>query len=117
MRDETRAQCFAAPDFFRESPMPTHVDRGICRHCHCKPVARPRGLCWPCYYRPGVRECYPSVSKFARHGLGTGNRRPAPPAQPTTALPGSQEKLEVLQQRAGLRQELWHSGDATVDLD
>jgi len=28
----------------------------ICRHCQKSKVNRPRGLCWSCYYRPGVRE-------------------------------------------------------------
>ena len=44
-----------------------------CRHCHEGPVNRPRGLCWSCYYRPGVRDLYPSTSKFARRGEGNFN--------------------------------------------
>lgn len=34
-----------------------------CRHCHQAPVSRPRGLCWACYYTPGVKSLYPSTSK------------------------------------------------------
>ena len=30
-----------------------------CRHCHERKVCRPRGLCWRCYYAPGVRDQYP----------------------------------------------------------
>jgi hypothetical protein len=37
----------------------------ICRHCGKKKVNRPRGLCWACYYTPGVKELYPVTSKFA----------------------------------------------------
>lgn len=37
----------------------------ICRHCNEKTANRPRGLCRVCYYLPGVKEQYPSVSKFA----------------------------------------------------
>ena len=34
----------------------------LCRHCSERKVTRPRGLCWKCYYTPGVRELY-GVSK------------------------------------------------------
>ena len=37
---------------------------GLCRHCKVKPVRRPRGLCWACYYSPGIRASYPSANKF-----------------------------------------------------
>ncbi len=36
-----------------------------CRHCGKRRVNRPRGLCWQCYYAPGVKDLYPSTSKFA----------------------------------------------------
>ena len=47
----------------------------VCRHCSKSKVNRPRGLCWSCYYTPGVKELYPSTSKYARRGVGnfTGN--------------------------------------------
>lgn len=38
----------------------------LCRHCQTKKANRPRGLCWPCYYTPGVKELYPSTSKYGR---------------------------------------------------
>ncbi len=37
----------------------------ICRHCRKGKVNRPRGLCWNCYYTPGVKALYPITSKFA----------------------------------------------------
>jgi hypothetical protein len=86
----------------------------ICRHCQKTPVNRPRGLCWSCYYRPGVRDLYPSTSKYARRGVGnfTG---PAPlPETPTEALPGSPEKLAILAERARRKQSLWHPADAPM---
>jgi hypothetical protein len=85
----------------------------VCRHCGRAKVNRPRGLCWTCYYTPGVKEQFPSTSKYARRGVGnfTGNA-PAPPV-PTTAAPGSPEKMEVLAMRARLKQALWHPLDAT----
>ena len=85
----------------------------ICRHCNHAPISRPRRLCWSCYYTPGVRELYPSTSKFGRRGLGNFNGTRPLPAFPTNAVPGSPEKIEVLAQRAQLRLNLWHPDDAT----
>lgn len=45
----------------------------LCRHCAERRVNRPRGLCWVCFYTPGVRERYPVGSKYA------------PKAEPTAA--------------------------------
>ena len=41
----------------------------LCRHCNRRPSNRPRGLCWTCYYTPGLRDQYPSTSKFGRRGV------------------------------------------------
>jgi hypothetical protein len=87
----------------------------LCRHCHRVPSNRPRGLCWSCYYTPGVRELYPSTSKFARRGVGDFNGRACLPPAPTAALPGTPEKVAVLIERARLRQDLWHPADAPMD--
>lgn len=84
----------------------------ICRHCHKGPVNRPRGLCWSCYYRPGVRDCYPSTSKYARRGVGNFNGPTPLPSGPTSAAPGSEDKVAVLAERARMRQSLWHPLDA-----
>jgi hypothetical protein len=84
-----------------------------CRHCQRSRVNRPRGLCWSCYYRPGVREQYPSTSKFGRRGVGHFSGA-APLPIPTAALPGSQEKLAVLVQRAERHQALFHPCDANI---
>ncbi len=71
-----------------------------CRHCGRNRVNRPRGLCWSCYYAPGVRERYPSTSKFAKRGVGNGNGMAPLPSSPTGARPGSPEKVAVLAQDA-----------------
>lgn len=86
----------------------------MCRHCQGGPANRPRGLCWVCYYQPGVRDRYPSTSKFARRGLGNFNGQSALPS-PTRALPGSPEKVAILEQRALARLSLWHPLDAPMD--
>ena len=89
--------------------------RALCRNCGGGPVSRPRGLCWSCYYTPGVRDQYPSTSKFARRGVSDFNGQSTPAAQPTTAPPGSAEKVDVLAERARLGLSLWHPRDAPMD--
>jgi hypothetical protein len=84
-----------------------------CQHCNELPVSRPRRLCWSCYYTPGVRERYPSTSKFGRRGIGNFNGTPPLPAFATGALPGTAAKLAVLEERARQRLNLWHPADAT----
>ena len=86
-----------------------------CRHCQKSPVNRPRGLCWSCYYTPGVRDLYPSTSKFARRGVSDFNGRARLATRPTDALPGTPEKVAVLEERARLGLALWHPLDATLE--
>src|SRR5258708_2099717 len=85
-----------------------------CQHCHQATISRPRKLCWGCYYTPGVRELYPSTSKFGRGGVDNYNGRSPLPTFPTNASPGSPAKLVVLEERARLKQSLWHPDDATL---
>jgi hypothetical protein len=89
------------------------IMRKICQHCKVAMVNRPRGLCWSCYYKPGVRELYPSTSKYARRGEGNQVAEPALPDAPTQALPGTPEKIAVLAERVRRKQALWHPDDAT----
>jgi hypothetical protein len=86
----------------------------LCRHCHTVKSNRPRGLCWSCYYTPGVRDLYPSTSKFGRRGVGNVNRRTTLPPFSTPALPGTAEKVAILEQRAHLGVSLWHPLDAGI---
>ncbi len=89
----------------------------LCRHCNRVPSNRPRGLCWSCYYRPGVRDLYPSTSKFARRGVADRVGRVPLPEEPTKALPGSEAKVLILIERARKRQSLWHPDDAPMDIE
>jgi hypothetical protein len=84
----------------------------LCRHCNRVRSNRPRGLCWSCYYKPGVRDQYPSTSKFARRGISDFVGRVQQPTAPTSAMPGTPEKVAVLAERAQMRQSLWHPEDA-----
>ncbi len=89
----------------------------ICRHCQKSKVNRPRGLCWSCYYTPGVRDRYPSTSKYARRGLAN-SPGPLPlPAAATAARPGTEEKIAVLAERVRRREALWHPNDAKLNPD
>ena len=90
-----------------------YLARPLCRHCGLNPAGRPRGLCWGCYYRPGVRDLYGPLSKFGRRGIGAGKLAPRRrPPYPTTARPGSAEKVRVLEERAAAGHLLWHPLDA-----
>jgi hypothetical protein len=61
-----------------------------------------------------VRELYPSTSKFARRGVQDFNGKARMP-EPTRALPGTPEKVAVLEERARLGQCLWHPLDARLE--
>lgn len=107
--------CFGVRKIRNRFPLPTEPEQykgPVCRHCKTSPVSRPRGLCWNCYYTPGVLDLYPITSKFARKGAGQGHRCNAPlPAAPTCAEPGSEEKIRVLAERAERGEQLHHPDD------
>lgn len=87
-----------------------------CRHCHSRRALHTRRMCWTCYYAQGVRELYPSTSKFTKRGVGlSGGLVPAP--SPTAALPGTPDKIEVLAARAAAGVALFHPGDAPYQVD
>jgi hypothetical protein len=86
----------------------------LCRHCQKGKVSRPRGLCWNCYYRPGIRGQHPSTSKYGRRGLGNFNRNVPLPPNPTPAAPGTEAKIRILTERAHQSLELFHPLDGTA---
>lgn len=86
----------------------------VCVHCAGAPVSRPRGLCWHCYHVPGVKERYPVASSvYGRRGVGLFVGRGKTP-RPTTAAPGTKEKLAVLAARAAAGEELFHPNDCST---
>lgn len=92
-------------------------DRLTCQHCRRVYAIRPRQLCWGCYYKPGVRELYPMAGSELRtyHSpVGTPGDKISEP-EPTDVMPGTVEKLAVLEERARLGQRLWHPLDATME--
>jgi hypothetical protein len=86
----------------------------MCQHCGIRKANRPRLLCWTDYYTPGVKDLYPPTSKYARRGVPNFAGR-AQPCEPTDALPGTPEKVAVLERRAALGQEMHHPLDAVRD--
>lgn len=86
--------------------------RKLCRHCGIKPVNRPRGTCWGCYYTPGIRDLYPSTSKFARRGVGS--KYTGEPDTPTVVEPGSENKIAEMERRAAEGKSLFHPDDPNV---
>lgn len=90
--------------------------RMLCQHCQQRKANRPRGLCWRCYYQPGVAEMYPSGSKHARRGVvefyGT-----APLPEPTDTLPATPERLAVYERRAMNGEAIFHPKDRRITDD
>jgi hypothetical protein len=89
------------------------VRHAPCRHCGQEPATRSRGLGWKCYFTPGVREMYPSTSAYANrgHGRDTAGRLPT---KPTSARPGTPEKMAVMRARAAAGEVLFHPLDGRV---
>jgi hypothetical protein len=109
----------------------------VCRHCGIRPVHKARGLCHRCWIVPGVRERYPARGKGGPHRAATGRDdailvkvgkklmpmdqyygRARTPKQlkamgwvPTTALPGTSDKVQVMQWRAARGLPLFHPDD------
>ena len=86
-----------------------------CKHCRKSNACRPRGLCWSCYYAPGVRDLYPSTSVYAHRGVANISGKGCEPPAPTGALPGSAEKVAILAERARSKQSLWHPEDTRIE--
>lgn len=83
----------------------------MCRHCGKKPANRPRGLCWPCYYTPGVKDRYPSTSKHAVRGLGNGCFASRPASHPCPHPIGSEGRIQTMQERANRGESMYHPAD------
>lgn len=84
----------------------------LCLHCHQRYGTLARGLCRPCYDIPDVRSRY-----SRRYTVGVGaysNPLGEIPISPTSAAPGSHEKVLVLMERAESGLSLHHPADARL---
>lgn len=88
-----------------------NATKPLCRHCHYVKATRPRGLCWSCYQAPGIRQQHP-VSRKNQYISGDFSGRAPLPSAPTSAMPGTPEKVAVMRERAAKKQSLWHPLDA-----
>jgi hypothetical protein len=68
---------------------------------------RPRGLCWRCHNQSEVRKLYRSTTDS-----GTPHTGGFKLGEPTEALPGTEEKVRVLKDRAAKGLALFHPQDA-----
>ena len=83
----------------------------MCRACGKRKMCRPSGLCWSCYYNPEIRPLFPPTSIFANRGVKDFVGRAVPPA-PKVSIPGTEEKIAILEARAANGEELFHSDDS-----
>jgi hypothetical protein len=88
--------------------------RPLCAHCRRCVAGRPRGLCFRCYYTPGILRMYPPMEVAVNH-RGVGGKAPLGIPEPTDALPGTEAKVAVLEDRARRGLCLGHKDDARRD--
>lgn len=95
----------------------TYRQRGMCLHCQTMKCARPRGLCCVCFDQTEIREQYPTSPRWNRTGTEVPPDKSGPcdpPPYATNAPPGSDEKMDVLSQRALAGVDLFHAADASA---
>lgn len=84
-----------------------------CKHCQKLRRHAARHLCRGCADQPHIRERYPPIKSTMRNttiSLATPSQLP----EPTNALPGSEEKIQVLIRRVADGVCLWHPRDARM---
>jgi hypothetical protein len=86
----------------------------VCVRCKVNKPNRPRGLCWHCYYTPGVRERYGPTTVHGRRGIGHNDSgaKPLDPRGGTAHPPGSLGRIAVMAERAELGYAILHPDDA-----
>lgn len=85
------------------------IMRKRCRHCGARRASRSRRqLCAGCYFDPTIRALYPDRRPWSGIDL---NQRPKPARLPTFAKPGSEEKIEVMEERFQNDEAVFHDDD------
>lgn len=112
-------RCHEQPGVREQYPgRPTRVPDEVrpCLECERPAGTRRRGLCRKCYGIPHVRAMYRSISTGGNRALVAagedGERRPPLADGPTSALPGSDEKIRVMRKRLAAGRHLHHPQDA-----
>jgi hypothetical protein len=86
----------------------------LCQHCKRRQINRPRLLCWSCFYEPAIRQQYEAVRNqyMEPHNLNRdNNKKPRLPTYPTDALPGSAEKIAIMEARFAEGLAVFHPED------
>lgn len=82
----------------------------VCRHCQKRLANSRKGFCRICYDMPGVKDYYDHLAE-----LSALEDQP-PPVTPTSTLPGSPLKIEIMQMRAMRGVSVFHLRDFDPDL-
>jgi small neutral amino acid transporter SnatA (MarC family) len=93
------------------------IEVQVCLHCKTRRRARAGGLCHGCYFTPAIRMMYPPTEHPKHYSSPVGQKAPTRLPTPTSARPGTEEKVRVLAQRAGSGEQLWHPLDAVGDME
>lgn len=99
--DQSVRQRFAKRKRILKSVPPTQ-----CRHCHQLAWLKPRKLCYTCYETQWIRDLYPPKFTVRKAGAIT------PASAPTSARPGSEEKIRVMTERYARNEAIFHPQDA-----
>lgn len=81
----------------------------MCRACGQKKPSRPRGLCWQCFYAPGVKDRHEPVNVYGRRGAGQKGKGGS--VTPTIAAPRSTDRVDEMAERAAKGLPLFHRAD------
>lgn len=108
------SQCHRQPEVRALYPLRSRTPalEALCQHCHERKRSRPRGLCRRCHSNPKIRRLYPPVSAWGRRTFDCQGPRKLPPA--TAAVPGSAEKIRVLEERVRKKLALHHPRDYKI---
>lgn len=83
-----------------------------CVHCGHIPANRPRGLCNKCYRNMSIRNLYGATGRYGiLDFMGSAKK-----TEPTMSLPGTQDKVAIMMERAERGETLWHHADAERDM-
>jgi hypothetical protein len=93
--------------------MQTHVGKP-CRHCRKVKKMGNRGPCRECFAVPSIKRRYRPLPSVGVFGVGLGFGGFSLPPAPTTAAPGTAEKVAVLEERARRKVWLWHPLDGLI---
>lgn len=118
-------RCYLTPDIRVQYPSNHDKLAAVVRPTHClecktrqnRTSRRDRGLCSQCFDDRAIRSKYPSAWDTvgaAKVYLLKFEENPPFSSESTTAMPGSEEKIQVMELRASLGQQIFHPNDAVL---